>query len=436
MPSSVYYLDGPSLASSTSAYDDPGLNSIAPNGFYSDGVIVRELIDGVFQPQSTCPSCALPCNTGLVAATGDGVWYMDMDLGSSVGAVVVTLDFPTPNAFPVGIQVLYDGVIYNSGSSPIYGYLSGTSGLPVFLGNQSYNCGLIPNSPWSGVPVKKYDGTTFSASGLTETVNVANTQLDLTILSPAFFYMIIPKVNPSISTAQVKVITLCGSPSAFSIEVECPSGLVPFDSSQGGASAFEACESSISWTYYVFHVNGSAGTLGLSDMVFADVNGANPLADGYYQSNDLPAPNTWFQVVNGVVVQFGECIYGGNFIVRRCGDNQEFIAELQIGDPTPAIGDFVELQSQPFCIFQVVGLSSGTPTKVITDITAVTDCNEVCFGYNVVNNTAETQTIEYTDCSSVSIMYNLPPGYAYSFCALVGSISSSIPVTAVGCCAP
>ena len=436
MPSSTYYLDGPSLGSSTSIYTDAGLNSVAPNGFYSDGAIVRELIDGVLQPQSTCPACAQPCNTGLVAATGDGVWYMDIDLGSSTGAIAVVLDFPTPNSFPVGIQATYNGVIYNSGSSPIYGHLSGLSNLPVYLGTGSYDCGIVPNSPHSPIPVYKYDGTTFAPLGLQETVNVLAGQLDLTLASPGFFYMIVPKPLVSPSTLQLKLITLCGAPSAFSVEVECPTGLIPFDSSNGGATAFEACELSISNTYYVYHVNGSAGTLGLWDLVFSDVNGQFPLADGYYQSNNLTAPDTWFQVQNGVVVQFGECIYGTNFLIRRCGDEEEFIAELQVGVPTPSIGDFVEVVSQPFCVFQVVGYSSGTPAAVINSASLITNCDQVCFGYNVINNTPETQSIQYTDCSSIPVNYNLPPGYAYSFCALVGSISSSIPVTATGCCAP
>lgn len=436
MPSSTYYLDGPSLGSSTSVYTDPGLNSVAPNGFYSDGAIVRELIDGVLQPQSTCPACAQPCNTGLVAATGDGVWYMDVDLGSSTGAVVVVLDFPTPNSFPIGIQATYDGVIYNSGSSPIYGYLSGVANLPVYLGTGSYDCGIVPNSPHSSIPVYKYDGTLFAGLGLQETVNVTSAQLDLTLASPGFFYMVVPKPLVTPSTLQLKLITLCGAPSAFSVEVECPTGLVPFDSSNGGASAFEACESSISNTYYVYHVNGAAGILGLWDLVFSDVNGQYPLADGYYQSTSLTPPNTWFQVQNGVVVQFGECIYGGNFLIKRCGDDEEFVAELQLGTPTPAIGDFVEVVSQPFCVFQVIGYSSGSPTLVINALSVVTNCNQVCFGYNVINNTAETQSIQYTDCSSTPVNYNLPPGYAYSFCALVGSVSASIPVTPTGCCAP
>lgn len=436
MPSSTYYLDGPSLGSSTSIYTDAGLNSVAPNGFYSDGAIVRELIDGVLQPQSTCPACAQPCNTGLIATTGDGVWYMDIDLGSSTGAIAVVLDFPTPNAFPVGIQATYNGVIYNSGSSPIYGHLSGLSNLPVYLGTGSYDCGLVPNSPHTSIPVYKYDGTTFAPLGLQETVNVLAGQLDLTLASPGFFYMIVPKPLVSPSTLQLKLITLCGAPSAFSVEVECPSGLVPFDSSNGGSTAFEACEFGISNTYYVYHVNGSGGILGLWDLVFSDINGQFPLADGYYQSNDLTPPNTWFQVQNGVVVQFGECIYGSNFLIKRCGDDDEFVAELQIGTPTPVIGDFVEVVSQPFCIFQVIGYSSGTPTKIINAISLVTDCNQVCFGYNVVNNTPETQLIQYTDCASLPVNYYLPPGYSYSFCALVGSVSALIPVTTTGCCPP
>jgi hypothetical protein len=56
--SSTFYLNGPSLASATAVYTNASLTTLAPNGYYSDGTIVRQQASGSLLPQSTCPSCA------------------------------------------------------------------------------------------------------------------------------------------------------------------------------------------------------------------------------------------------------------------------------------------------------------------------------------------------------------------------------------------
>jgi|SanBayMetagenome_1026888.scaffolds.fasta_scaffold04409_3 hypothetical protein len=59
--SGSYYLNGPSLTSSTSVFTDSGLTTLAPDGFYSDGVIVREQVGGVLLPAVACSSCEPQC---------------------------------------------------------------------------------------------------------------------------------------------------------------------------------------------------------------------------------------------------------------------------------------------------------------------------------------------------------------------------------------
>lgn len=56
--SSTFYLNGPSLASATAVYTNASLTTLAANGYYSDGTIVRQQASGSLLPQSTCPSCA------------------------------------------------------------------------------------------------------------------------------------------------------------------------------------------------------------------------------------------------------------------------------------------------------------------------------------------------------------------------------------------
>ena len=59
--SGTYYLNGPDLASSTAIFADDEMNVCAPNGLYSNGIIVRELLNCVLLPSQPCPQCALPC---------------------------------------------------------------------------------------------------------------------------------------------------------------------------------------------------------------------------------------------------------------------------------------------------------------------------------------------------------------------------------------
>lgn len=74
--SSTYYLNGPSLGSATAVFTNAALTVCAANGFYSDGVIVRELVGCVLLPQQTCPSCGVVesynCIEGNCVDPGDG----------------------------------------------------------------------------------------------------------------------------------------------------------------------------------------------------------------------------------------------------------------------------------------------------------------------------------------------------------------------------
>jgi hypothetical protein len=74
--SATFYLDAPSLGSATVIYSDINLTTIAPDGFYSDGVIVRQQVSGVLLPQVICEECQPPvtynCVEGTCIDPGDG----------------------------------------------------------------------------------------------------------------------------------------------------------------------------------------------------------------------------------------------------------------------------------------------------------------------------------------------------------------------------
>jgi hypothetical protein len=302
--SGTFYLDAPSLSTASVVYSNAALTTVAANGFYSDGSIVREQVSGALLPQQACPACAVPCG-GVINLTGNqGVYYLNANLGSSTGAVIVEFD---PQSVPDGVIALFDSVTYNGLSSPSFGWLQGTAGLPTYIGSSSATCssGLVAGSPYT-LNEFQYNGTTFAPLGTTESVSIASGQLELTASGPGNCIMVIPKTAASPSILNLTFIGPC-SGTAFTMSVSCPAPLTSFASSTVNVDSATACSDTIDQTYYVAHVNGAAGTLGLYDLVFSDANGEFKLGAGFYQTTDAGS-NEWYQVdANGVVVAFGDC---------------------------------------------------------------------------------------------------------------------------------
>lgn len=302
--SSTYYLNGPSLGSATAVFTNAALTVCAADGFYSDGVIVREQVSCVLVPQQTCPSCSIVCGGTISASGNQGVYYLNVNLGAPTGAVIVEFE---PLSVPDGISALFNSVIYNGLSSPTDGWLQGTASLPTYVGDTTFDCGIVAGSPYT-LDEFQYNGTTFGALGTTENVSVAAGQMQLTASAPGNCIMVIPKTASSPSILNLTFIGPC-SGTVFNVSVLCPAALTSFSSSTINVSSAAACSATINQTYYVAHVNGAGGTLGLYDLVFSDVNGQFKLNAGYYQTNDA-GTNEWFQVdANGVIIAFGDCLY-------------------------------------------------------------------------------------------------------------------------------
>ena len=56
----VYYLDGTTLSNSTAIYADAELTICESDGFYSDGTIVRQMVNCVLLNVQSCPTCPDP----------------------------------------------------------------------------------------------------------------------------------------------------------------------------------------------------------------------------------------------------------------------------------------------------------------------------------------------------------------------------------------
>jgi hypothetical protein len=308
--SSTYYLNAPSLGSATAVFSNAALTTLAADGFYSDGTIAREQVSGVLLPQQTCPSCATPCGETINANGQQGIYLLNVDTGttvSDVGAIVITFN---PYSIPDGIRAIFGNNVYNAVSSPIDGFhQSATGGNFTFIGNVNADCG-ISGTTYPALDEFLYNGTSFVATGNTQSVSVAagDVSLSTNVNAPGNTVMVIPKLTPSPSVINFEVVGPC-SGTAWDMSVACPVLLTGFSSSVMASTEEQVCALSETTTYYNVSLAGTPGTVGLYDYVFADAYGATPLATGLYKATgSITGGNDWFQVgSDGIVIMLGTC---------------------------------------------------------------------------------------------------------------------------------
>jgi hypothetical protein len=306
--SASYYLNAPSLGSATAVFTNEGLTTLAADGFYSNGVIVREQVSGVLLPQQTCPTCATPCGETINASGGQGIYLLDLDTGSTggdVGAIIVRFD---PYGVPDGIRATLGANVYNKLTSPVDGlHQSSTSGNFTYVGQTGADCG-ISGTTYPALTEFSYNGTSFVATGDTQSITVNAGDVSLGASAPGSTMMVIPKLTASPSIINFEVVGPC-SGTAWQMSVACPELLTGFSSSVSAVSSAAACALSETVTYYNASLADTPGTVGLYDFVYADAYGNTPLSAGYYRaSGSITGSNDWFQVSSaGVVIALGVC---------------------------------------------------------------------------------------------------------------------------------
>lgn len=302
--SSTFYLNGASLGSATAAFTDSNLTSCAPNGFYSDGVIVREQVDCVLLPQQTCPSCAVPCGSPINVSGSQGIYLVDLDTGNSIGAVIIRFD---PYSFPDGIKATFNGIVYNKLTSPVNGlHQSSNTNNYTFIGSTSGDCG-ISGTTYPALQEFLYNGVTFVPTGSTQSVTVAPGDVSLNALAPGNSMMVIPKTTTSPSVINFEMVGPC-SGTAFAINIACPVLLTGFSSSLVFTSPALACAETQGQTYYNASLDNTPGIVDVYDFVYSDDKGLTQLADGFYKATgSIAGGANWFEVLNGIVVAVGTC---------------------------------------------------------------------------------------------------------------------------------
>lgn len=353
----TYYLNAPSLSSATAAYDDAALTIPAADGFYSDGVTVRELVSGVFTNViSSCAPCAAPCSiTPINVIEGKSFLEMYQDMGSTildVGAIVIEIDYIATSP-PLGLYFEYDGTLYNALSSQNFGFVQGPAGpnQVIYIGNTADDCGILA-AGYQSIPVQEFNPVTnvFDNTGQFLSVAALAPQIQLSAGIPGKYVMVIPKPTASPSILYFQGRLLC-NPNTFTITVNCPANLPSFTSTEDCLLQIDTCALGTNQVYHSADVNGTTslgGFFGLYDWVFSDSFGQTVLPDGWYRSPSVPSPDTSFEVQDGVIIGFGACASvttkdinyeAENAIAGSCSTN---VANLKLTisqPPTPAYVD-------------------------------------------------------------------------------------------------
>lgn len=416
-----YYLDGPTLAQATAIYTDTALTICADDGVYSDGSITRVLTGCVLGPAVPCPSCGEKCNSELNFYDNEaGVFRSTIAVGNDpgdIGAIIIRFD---PTNYPQGFKAVYDGITYNSFSSPFYGYLTAPTGLPIYLGDQDKNCGitttsfLLDNYNWN-IFTNAYE-----TDGTNSFISVLPSQVNLTVNPPGTCVMVIPKVNYTPSSLDITIEAPCDA--QFGLYVSCPTTLFPTKTSQVAITPTNVCELKDNLTYYNYPVNGTGTTLGLFDWVFLDPYGESVVTDGYYYAPTmLPGTYDWFLAQNGVVIQMGEC-ETNNYVIRRCATGEDFVANATV---SVTVGDLVTVDDVAYfgCVFNVISQTSATPVLTIDAIAPYESCSDICSLYSVNNMTASSHMGAYIDCAGTSQTFTIAPYTIDYICARSESIT-------------
>ena len=293
-----YYMDTASFATASAVWVDATLTTKAADGYYQFDGVYRQQVSGLLLDSVACPACVTPCGGTINTSGTQGVYNIEVSLGSAVGAVVIRFD---PAGIPDGLFVTYNGTTYTEVVSETHGFLAGG-----YLGLSTSSCvsGLPLPAPYT-LNQFEYSGGSFVATGLTEDIIVTDLS-SLTPTRPNSCVLVLPKLTATPDIMSIKVVGFCAS-TAWNIEIDCPASLTLFLSSLQSATP---CSATIDQVWYFVDVTEHGiGSPQIGDWIFADQYGNNKLSDiggaGKYRTG---AGTTYIEIdSNSVVISDGTC---------------------------------------------------------------------------------------------------------------------------------
>jgi hypothetical protein len=288
----TYYLvQGYDFSTATTIYEDAELTTVAKSGYYSNGIISRELNDE-FLPSNKCTACnpLLPVNMKSDSVVGS--YNSSISTGETVGAIVVVIK---AEVF-FGIVLTYDSKDYTTVVSVDNGEYTDISSLGVnYINNPEYTC--FDTSYNKYLTVYEYTND-YNDLGITKNVTISDAE-DINECEGDTFYIIIPKsdIANDILTAEVQL--LCEN-SSFELYINSPILLPTITTSEVGATSAETEILPMTSTFYYYSY--SSEEISLYGMMFDDENGSVQASDGFYKISKTQ----YVEILNGVVIEIGD----------------------------------------------------------------------------------------------------------------------------------
>lgn len=301
-----YILNGPTLATSSTATIPPPSGGTAPDGYYSDGTIVRQLLGGVFVDSQDCDCTTACANNPITRPVGvQSTDYIDISTGPNAGVVIVKFN---PSSAPVGITSAMGNTGYNTWSSPADGEHTRIATGPFFLGDLS--SGFSPVGSWPGVEERDYYNGVFTITGSEVNYVFTSNNVSLTAgASAGTLVQVIPKPISGQSIVTLGVTCLTTTSTSYQVSVECAAPIPDtnrFLISQVYATP-PACGATpiLPDSVYLVSVQSTPLTTPTRfDYLFSDNTGTSYPADGSYLMNSTtttPVVQYVITLSNGII---------------------------------------------------------------------------------------------------------------------------------------
>jgi hypothetical protein len=302
-----YYINGATLATATAVFTDADLTVCAPDGWYSDGTIVRQQTSCSLGIVVDC-SCALTCVGNPSVGGTTGIYSVEVDTGLStdVGAVLI---YFTPTEVPIGVRATLGVTNENRVTSDFDGFHGNVvpTNLTSFtiVGSNANICfGTVGNY----TEYTYNTGTSTFVAGGTQSVTINSDDVSLSNLftPPTTRYMmVIPKLASSGGNIlNVEVLGACPL-SAWDVEMRCPLLLTGFDASPLGA---DCTETDLPQTFFNAPLDGTSfGDPSLYDFIFREPYGRLRVLAGTYKISPTSGDKLITVDSNGVIINITSC---------------------------------------------------------------------------------------------------------------------------------
>lgn len=127
------------------------------------------------------------------------------------------------------------------------------------------------------------------------------------------------------------------------------------------------------------------------------------------------------------------------FVATQC--RLDGVVNTEVVEGPYAIGEFVEIDTSldgikvETCIYELTANTTDIATALVTGLSAITDCTDLCQKYSVTNNGGVTEEVEYVNCGDQDEIATVQAGITlFAICAKeITTIGPNLQLDLIGC---